>query len=485
VSTGSVVLARGILRNAGALFLVGMFAKGMGLVIAVLVARFLGTDAMGLFALLFSVAMLLETFISIGMSDSLVRDVAARPRQASNLYLYALKLVAWISILPALALALGAFLIAEDSATRASLLVVAIGTPVSGAFVVSQAVLQGTERVLLLIWVTFLARVASLIWLVVAFYQGAGVEAAFGSRVLFQAASVGVFFFALRRDRNGESADFTARHLLTRAAPFALNRAIGELGARLPSLVLPGTLGLGASGVFDTANRVRSTLGMTMSAMIAGMMPSFARQFVDPRGSSDRLVGYSVKYMCLAISAVATVIGLGADWIIGLLFGPAFAHASAPLQILAWAQVLVAVDAVLQQVMLAAGHEYATVRHSAVGVAGQLVLILLLASALDLPGVAVAVLLSAAFTLALNLRFVARHVAPIPVGQFAAAPLAAAGLVAAMMFVVHDQPFLVRVLVLTGAWGVAAALFRLLPREELRFMRQLASLPRVKHGENP
>ncbi len=61
MTSSSIGLARGILRNAGGLFLVGMFAKGMGLVIAVLVARFLGADAMGLFALLFSIAMLLFT----------------------------------------------------------------------------------------------------------------------------------------------------------------------------------------------------------------------------------------------------------------------------------------------------------------------------------------------------------------------------------------------------------------------------------------
>lgn len=39
--------ARGILRNSAAIFLVGVFAKGMGIVIAVLVARFLGPSALG------------------------------------------------------------------------------------------------------------------------------------------------------------------------------------------------------------------------------------------------------------------------------------------------------------------------------------------------------------------------------------------------------------------------------------------------------
>ena len=195
---------------------------------------------MGLFALLFSVAMLLETFISIGMSDSLVRDVAATPAQARNLYLHALKLVVGISVVPALVLAMAAYLSDDQGAMRASLLVVAVGAPISGAFVVSQAVMQGTERVLMLTWVTFLARVLSLIWLLIAFFRGAGVEAAFVSRVMFQAASVVVFFMTLRRGVAGEPANFTMRDVLTRSLPFALNQAIREVGVRLPSLSAAG-----------------------------------------------------------------------------------------------------------------------------------------------------------------------------------------------------------------------------------------------------
>ena len=69
---------------------------------------------MGLFALLFSIAMLLQTFISLGMSDSLVRDVAARPAEAASLYLSALKLVIRISLVPAVVLVLAAWLVVDS-----------------------------------------------------------------------------------------------------------------------------------------------------------------------------------------------------------------------------------------------------------------------------------------------------------------------------------------------------------------------------------
>src|SRR5262245_41694834 len=108
MTPASVGVARGILRNAGALFLVGLFAKGAGLVIAVLVARFLGPDATGLFAVLFSVSVLIEAFISLGMSDSLVRLVGTRCDEAPDVFVAAMKLVGLISILPAAGLLVAA-----------------------------------------------------------------------------------------------------------------------------------------------------------------------------------------------------------------------------------------------------------------------------------------------------------------------------------------------------------------------------------------
>jgi O-antigen/teichoic acid export membrane protein len=478
MTTGSVRVARGILRNAGALFLVGAFAKGAGLIIAVLVARFLGADAMGLFAVLFSVSVLIETFISFGMSDSLVRDVAAHPAEAPEMFRSALKLVTWISVLPVICLAIAAFLADKHEAARASLLILAIGTPISGAFVVAQAVLQGTERVALLTWVTFIARIASLAVLFLAFHRGSGIAAAFASRVLFHLLSLAVFALVLLRHAGKRGAVHSARHLLTRAVPFAVNKGIRELGLRLPSFVLPGVAGLAAAGTFNAANQLRSTVAMVMSASIVGLMPAFARSLVDSTADANDLVGYSVKYMCLGMSLAATVVALLSGWIIDLLYGAEFAAAARLLQILIWAQVVTAVDAVLQQAMLARGEVYPTIRHSTAGVAAQFALILTGAAAIGLEGAAVAVLLSMLLTLGLNLRFVARNVAPIPIWHFAAAPLASMAVIAATMLFLEPEPFAIRVAAAIGTWIVTMAIFRLLPRQELQFMKRLLKLGR-------
>ena len=480
MTPASVGVARGILRNAAALFLVGAFAKGAGLIIAVLVARFLGADAMGLFAMLFSIAVLIETFISLGMSDSLVRDAAAHPSEAPQMYLAVLKLVGWISIIPASCLAVAAIFVDEFASARSSLVILVVGTPISGAFIVAQSVLQGIERVLLLTWVTFLARIVSLVLLFYAFHEGAGIEAAFASRVLFHLLSLAVFTFVLLRRREPRGAAHSARHLLTRAMPFAINRAIREVSNRLPSFVLPATMGLSGAGIFDSANRIRSSISMTMSASVVGLMPAFARNASEPEKDSGALIGYSVKYMCIGMSLIATVVALLSEWIIRLLFGSEFAAAALPLQLLTWTQVLNGIDAVLQQAMLARGVVAPAVRNSAIGVAAQLVLLLALSVTLGLPGAALAVLLASGLTMAIDLRSLVSKVTPIPIRHFALAPLAAAFVVGCAMLASHQFSIPIRGLIAVGSWAAVVALFRVLPRDELAFMWRLVASGRAR-----
>lgn len=469
----SVGVARGILRNASALFLVGLFAKAAGLVVAVLVARFLGASAMGLFALLFSVIFLLEILVSAGMTDSLVRDVAADPPSASALHRLALRLAVILGLAASALIAGSALTFMEPGAARSCLLVIAAGAPISGAFAVSQAVLQGLERAVFLVWANFAARLISLAALAIALSRGAGVEAAIASHVLFQAIALAFFFAALRQALPYRKADVSTTQLLRRSMLFAASRLLRILGIRLPSLILPAAAGLTAAGVFDAANRFSSTLGMATSASIVGLMPSFARHFAGGDSRPGTLIAYSVKYMCLGMAAISTAIALTSHFIIRFFFGDAFSAAALPLQVLAWAQVLFAMDAVLQQAMLAGGAAPAVIRHSVAGLATQFTMILVLFSTLGLPGVALAVLLGSAVALALDLRFVTLRITPFSIGRFVLAPLAAVALAAITLHAAGHLSLFVQAAVVAASWAVAIVMFRLIPKNEMSFIRDL------------
>src|SRR5262245_8809196 len=119
-------VAFSIARNSVALMAVGLLAKGMGLVLAVLIARFLGPASMGLFALLFSIALLVEYVAPLGLQDVLIREVAARPRERVKLWKQAATLAVSASLLPSAAFLAAAYLYRDQESVRNCLMALAV-----------------------------------------------------------------------------------------------------------------------------------------------------------------------------------------------------------------------------------------------------------------------------------------------------------------------------------------------------------------------
>jgi O-antigen/teichoic acid export membrane protein len=465
--------ARSIVRNSAALVLVGVLSKAMGLVMAAMIARFLGPSATGLFALFFGIAIVVETLTSFGVPEVLVRDVAARPSESVRIYRAAVKIVLTASIIPAAALLIATYWFERGDPAHSTLLVLCISTPIASLFNVSQAVLQGQERMSLLTWTAFATRIASLAWLAFALWRGGDVDDAFLSRLLFLLGSVVVFFPKLWRRDDDPQTGISTRSVLVNSLPFLLHRLLVDIGARLPAFLLPSIAGLTKAGIFDVAERLRSTLGMTVQATMLGLIPAFARNFVGSGSKSDTLIAYSAKYVAISVSLVATGISVFAAWIIQLLFGNAFMEATLSLQILIWAQVVMAIDSVLKQAMLAARHEYSAVRRAVAGLLIHLVLIALLTYLFELPGAASAILIASTILFLLDLQFVVRHVAPIPIVRFIVTPLLSTALIGGVLIFVDENSIVMRLGIAVAGWAFSVLVLRLISREEAVLLSQV------------
>lgn len=472
-----VALATSIVRNSVALMAVGLLAKGMGLVIAVLIARFLGPSAMGVFALLFSIALLIEYVAPLGLQDVLIRDVAAHPRARVRLWTEASKLALLASLVPAAAFLVAAYLYREDLSLRSSLLTLAVGMPCSAMALVAQAVLQGMEKILYITWTTFLTRVVSLVALVLMLMQGMGVESAFISRVMFQATSAAFFAWMILRNPP-ETADATHPGIaLSRTMPFAVNRLLTESATRAPLLLLPVLFTFADIGIFDAADRIRLTLGIMVAVATTAIMPALSRAFAG--GSDDRhaLVSYSVKYVCVILSCAALGISIFADVIVRILYGAQFAASGLLLQVLIWTQVVVATDAILKQTMIANGRERAVVLRALAGLTALAALVIGLGYSFGLLGAAAGVLAAAAFTLVLDARYVSHAVGSFDALRFLWKPLACGALAGAVLVYLDGASPLLRLAVGIAVFLAVASILRMLPRDERAFLRDA-----VRHG---
>ena len=471
-------VARSILRNSAALFVVGLFSKAMGLVLAVLVARFLGPDAMGLFAVLFSVTLLTENIAALGLQDLLLREVAAHPDRRRGLWRQGARLAAASGLVFCVGFLAAAWLEGDNESLRRSLIAIALGIPLATVFGVSQAVMQGMEEVLHLVWMTFLTRIVSLLWLTWALFQGAGVEAAFYSRVMFLLLAVALFLVVILRKSPSEEAAPAGR-LLRRALPLAANRGLAELSNRAPVLLMPALLGLHATGLFDAADRFRQTLTMAISVGITSVMPSFARSFQQADDSREALVGHTVKYTVLLIGLVAVALCVLAEPLILLLYGARFRDSILPMQVLVWAQVAISADAMLKQAMVAGHHEHVVPKIALLGTIVLAGLVVALALKLGTLGVAVAVVAGAVFTMVADLLYTNRHVVHIDVLESIGKPAICLGATAAMLFLLQDASLWQRAAVALLTLAVTGALTRVLPHGERSFLWNLVTKSRA------
>ena len=478
-------VARSILRNSAALFVVGLFSKAMGLVLAVLVARFLGPDAMGLFAVLFSAALLTENIATLGLQDVLLRDVAASPRRRRALWLHAGRVAALSGLTFASGFLVAAWFQAGNAPVQKSLVAIAVGLPLSTVFGVSQALLQGMEEVLHLVWMTFVTRLASLAWLAWALYHGAGVEAAFISRVLFLVLAVALFASVILRNDAPAGREDRTDGLLRSAIPLAANRGLTELSNRAPVLLMPGVLGLAATGIFDAADRFRQTLGMAVSVSMTAVMPSFSRGFETADSGRAALVGQSIKFTVLVIGLVAIGLNVFAEPLVLLLYGAKFRASVLPMQVLAWAHVIVAADAMVKQAMVAGRQERAVPVRALVGTIVLALLVVMLARRLGTVGAALAVGLAGTVTLLLDLRFTARSVIQFDIWAAVGKPFLCLGATAAALFLLLDAQLWLRLVAAAVTFLGTAMATQLLPADERSLLWTMLTNRRPRQASMP
>ncbi len=466
-----VSIALSLLRNSAALAVVGVLAKAMGLVLAVLVARFLGPAGLGLFALLFSVTVLVEQISLIGLPDVLVRDIGARPAFATALWRDALGLGARFSLIPALGFLVAAFLFRAQEQASASLILIAIGMPLATVAGVGQAVLQSTDRVLYVTWISFLARVVSLLVIVVLLYGGAGVPAAFISRIVFQGISALAFAAAVSRSWRSEQASAGKGRLLADALPFAINRAVTALNIRAPLLLLPLLFSLHQVGLFDAADRIRLTIQMTIAASALAIVPVLSHSVAAEESHKDALVSYTIKYVCLLIAVGAGSIAVFADSIVRILYGSGYSESVGLLRVLLLAQIIGATDTVVRQVMVVHGRAYTVVWSVAISVAAMALLILGLGTTFGLPGAAVAVLICTLLSLVIDLRLITRKLVRLDIMRFVVKPLACVMAVGGALVVVANATVGVRLVSVVLTFLCMALALNLFPQEERQFVR--------------
>ena len=476
----SIDVTARVLKNSVAMFAASLIAKGGGLIVTILVARYLGASSLGVYAVVMAVALLLEVMSPVGHQEVIIRAIARDRSQMLVHWVNASVITFVASLLFGAGLVLYIHVTSPRTDAEIAVYVVACSLPFAGLKFVAQSVLQGVERMQYQTMATFVGQTAGILLLWVLLQSGAEVWSAFLGRAVFHIISLLILSWYILRCADRSKVryvwrpDFSlCRSTFFVAMPFALQRLLTEGLQRLNIIILPLLLTLEAVGQFNAATQITQATSTIIPIMMLTLLPVFTRSFSKNREKLAIIAHKVLKVLLVVVLPFAFVISVSADKIIMLLFGPGY-EASVPiLQIVIWYQVFFAADSVMKQKMIASENERKMVWYSTLGLIANITLTIVLGKVWGGLGVAMAVVLASAFLLTLNVNFVQKHIGTINLMQAAGKPFICALLAGVVAVALIDQGLAIMLPITAGTYVVFLLLFRTFSVDELLLFKQL------------
>ncbi len=349
-------------RLAGnAAWLVGdkLLRMGAGVAIGAWVARYLGPAQFGALSYAMALVALVTGIATIGVPEILLRDRVRHPEQRRSLMASALllRLGGGLAVI-AISLIAMAVLRPGDGDGLLLVLIVAIG-PLALAFDVVDVGFQAQTRVRTIILLRNAAFVATALLRILAILSGAALPlfAALTS-LEFVIAAVLMMQAARRQGLAFGLVDVSTammRRLLAESWPLLLRAVAVGIYFRVDQVLVGQLLGDEAVGRYAVAVRLSEVWNLIPVAIMAAVAPSLvASQSVSRETYETQLVRL-MRLLGWGSAGFAVLIGLAAPFIIGLLFGPAYAGAVPVLALHAWAAVAVALGVVSSTWLVNAG----------------------------------------------------------------------------------------------------------------------------------
>lgn len=479
-SSSKIDKAAKIVKNSVAMFATAAIVKGGGLIVTVLVARYLGASALGVFAVVQSIALLLEAVIPLGQQDVLVRTVARERSAMFGHWVTANISSVFSSLCISTGLMIVAWLMRLDAGTQTALWVAAIGFPIAGLNLIAQAILQGAEQMEHQTIAAFVGRIVGLLLLWLLLMKGAGIWAAFASRSVFLLISLIIMSRAIWRNvkRNNWPARYhpgiaACTESLKTALPFLMQRFLNDGLNRLNIIILPMLVSMTMVGFFNAANQITQTSTLIISIVMLTVLPLFSRTFQRDSEKSGLLSDQMLKFVLILIFPFTFFVTIAADKIIFMLYGTGYDLSASLLQLVIWSQVFLAADAVMKQNMIASNNENAMVSRSATGLITNVLLTVMLSKLYGVFGIAAAAVLSSAFLLSLDIWFVNKYVFKPNLLKNIGKPFICAGIAGLAAFLLRDQHLVTILLLTSSSYIILLFLLKTFSAEELSLLKQL------------
>ncbi len=335
---------RKVIGNTAWLMVDRIVRMGLGVVVSVWIARYLGPAQFGSLSFAIAFVALFGTISTLGLDSIVVRHLVAETGDANEILgtAFLLRLLGGI-LAPLLAVASIYLMEPNDPITELLVSLLSVGLFFQ-AFDIIDIYFQAHVQSKLTVWAknTAFLLVAGIRILLVyvkaplwSFAMAQVVELALGALGLL----------ALHRWRGGRVSMWRAQRwraiqLLQQSWPVILSGMAIMIYSRIDMVMLKQMQGDAAVGLYATATRISEVWYFVPVAIVSSVSPAIIRAKDNPAIYYER-IGKLFSLMSLIALVVGTGIALSSHWIIHILYTEAFGAAAPVLAVHVWASIFV------------------------------------------------------------------------------------------------------------------------------------------------
>ncbi len=455
----------------------------------------LGLGQVGKYGTAVAVNLLMDTVISFGLQQMVMRDVA-RDKAAANAYITnatAVRLAVTAVVgLPVVAAALVLSRFFGLPGDTAAVIIILTLSFVPGAFAnIFSHVFDAFELMEYRSMVNVLTGFVTIVLGLIFIQSGANIVGLAVASLLTNIFTAAVFYMLLSRTIVRPSFRWSGslvRHLVTGAFPIMLNQLLVVVFFKIDVPILGAFRKAEEVGLYTTAYKFVDAMLIVPPAFIQAVFPIISRQAVSQRDSLQRGFDLSLKALLLVAFPAVAAFEVLADAIIQGFYGSQFAAAAPALRILILFLPFSYVNGLTQYVLIALDKQRTIIRFFGITAVFNILVNLALIPSLGYIAASIVTVASEVVLLVPLYWLTARELDHVSIGSVAAKPLLGSLVAAAVMLLVrvsvasHGPVLTLVAAIVLGAASYFAALvvLRTFTPDEVQLVRGVLNRRRLE-----
>ena len=463
-------------KNTSMLFIGTVTRMLLSFGFIILVARFLGVEGFGKYAITWRYFELLISLCATGLGILLTREIAQNAERLNRHLTASVIMVSILSLFACLILLWVARTFGYADDTQTAILVASIAILPATICLMFEAVFVAFEEAE---YVTYGIMIESILRIglgLIALFLGHGLLALFWALVIARVCTLFFYCVLLKRRFAELRWDFAWTQLKKLARDwrvFAMENWLSNIYNHIGIIFLSIVHGEYAVGVFEAAGKILRLGSVVAHSYTTAIFPYLSRVYSESRDSFRRLSRDSLRYMMTFVLPVVIFIEILADKIIILFYSNAFTDSIPILRLLVWVLLLHFFSPFLSHILFARGEQKKSLQVAILRLVLFVAIILWLIPAWGAIGLAWARLIAACVAFCLYFSFAMREDGALRTLLTLGKPAIAGAALASFLLILPANQLMMLLVSGAALYVFLIIIFRVFSSSETAMLRQM------------